>query len=139
MTADRRPSNPAVGISSVWQELEVVLTPMLTGFRSGRALRVKRKADSTLLSEADEAAQAEIIRVLPRAADTWSSVAMSRRQATLPSPTGLSAWDIDPGPMREVVLSAPESHVNDGFDRLSTGPRCTPVTRASEPPTGALQ
>ncbi|WP_166378403.1 inositol monophosphatase family protein [Catellatospora methionotrophica] len=49
-------------IPSLWRELERVLTPMLAEFRSKRSLRVERKADATLLSEADEAVQAQIIR-----------------------------------------------------------------------------
>ncbi|MEU8075871.1 inositol monophosphatase family protein [Catellatospora citrea] len=55
-------------IPSLWQELEGVLTPMLSEFRSRRSLRVEQKADASLLSEADEAVQAQIIRSV-RAAD----------------------------------------------------------------------
>ncbi|MGQ0777907.1 MAG: inositol monophosphatase family protein [Pseudonocardiales bacterium] len=55
-------------IASLWQELERVLTPMLAGFRSRPSLRVQQKADATLLSEADEAVQAQIIRCV-RAVD----------------------------------------------------------------------
>ena len=51
-------------ISSLWQELEGVLTPMLAGFRSKRSLRYEHKPDSTLLSEADEAVQEQIIKCL---------------------------------------------------------------------------
>jgi 3'(2'), 5'-bisphosphate nucleotidase len=57
-----------VEIASLWQELERVLTPMLAEFRSRRSLRVEQKADATLLSEADEAVQAQIIRCV-RAVD----------------------------------------------------------------------
>lgn len=52
----------------MWQELEGALTPMLAGFRAKRSLRVEQKADATLLSEADEAVQAQIIKCI-RAAD----------------------------------------------------------------------
>ena len=52
----------------MWQELERVLTPMLAEFRSRPSLRVQRKADATLLSEADEAIQAQIIQCV-RAVD----------------------------------------------------------------------
>ena len=55
-------------IPSLWQELEGVLTPVLAGFRSKRSLRVEQKPDATLLSEADEAAQDQIIKCI-RAAD----------------------------------------------------------------------
>lgn len=49
-------------------ELEGALTPMLAGFRAKRSLRVEQKADATLLSEADEDVQAQIIKCI-RAAD----------------------------------------------------------------------
>ncbi|HCT77033.1 MAG TPA: hypothetical protein DGT23_10675 [Micromonosporaceae bacterium] len=52
----------------MWQELEGVLTPMLSEFRSKRHLRVETKPDATLLSEADEAVQDQIIRCI-RAVD----------------------------------------------------------------------
>ncbi|GIG63206.1 hypothetical protein Lfu02_75780 [Longispora fulva] len=55
-------------IPSLWQELENILTPMLAGFRSKRSLRVEQKSDRTLLSEADEAVQDQIIKCV-RAAD----------------------------------------------------------------------
>jgi len=57
-----------VDVSSLWQELEGVLTPVLAEFRSRRSLRVEQKADATLLSEADEAVQELIIKHV-RAAD----------------------------------------------------------------------
>ena len=83
----------------MWQELERVLTPMLAGFRSQRSLRVEQKADSTLLSEADEAAQAEIIRCV-RAVDP-DGVILGEEGAHGPDllrGRGLSgrAWIIDP-------------------------------------------
>src|SRR5690349_17912311 len=62
------PYNPRVDIAGLWQELEDVLTPALAGFRSKQSLRVERKADATLLSEADEAVQDLIIKAV-RAAD----------------------------------------------------------------------
>jgi len=37
---------------------------MLAGFRAKRSLRVEQKADATLLSEADEAVQAQIIKCI---------------------------------------------------------------------------
>lgn len=55
-------------VPSLWQELEGSLTPLLAGFRAKRSLRVEQKADATLLSEADEAVQAQIISCI-RAAD----------------------------------------------------------------------
>lgn len=55
-------------IPTLWQELEGTLTPMLAGFRAKRSLRVEEKADATLLSEADEAVQTQIIRCI-RAVD----------------------------------------------------------------------
>jgi 3'(2'), 5'-bisphosphate nucleotidase len=57
-----------VDIPSLWQELEGVLTPMLAGFRSKRSFWVEQKPDKTLLSEADEAVQEQIIKCV-RAAD----------------------------------------------------------------------
>jgi 3'(2'), 5'-bisphosphate nucleotidase len=72
---------------------------MLAGFRSRRSLRVEQKADATLLSEADEAAQAEIIRCV-RAVDP-DGVVLGEEGAHGPDllrGRGLSgrAWIIDP-------------------------------------------
>lgn len=83
----------------MWQELERVLTPMLAGFRSRRSLRVEQKADATLLSEADEAVQAQIIRCV-RAVDP-DGVILGEEGAHGPDllrGRGLSgrAWIIDP-------------------------------------------
>ncbi|MGL5809870.1 MAG: inositol monophosphatase family protein [Nocardioides sp.] len=55
-------------VSSLWDELEDLLLPMLSGFRSRGLLRVERKADATLLSEADEPVQDQIVRCV-RAVD----------------------------------------------------------------------
>ncbi|MGL5809911.1 MAG: inositol monophosphatase family protein [Nocardioides sp.] len=55
-------------VSSLWEELENVVEPMLLEFRSRPSLRVERKADATLLSEADEAVQDRIVRCV-RAVD----------------------------------------------------------------------
>ncbi len=60
--------NRRVDVPALWQELEDVLTPALARFRSKRSLRVERKADATLLSEADGAVQDLIIKAV-RAVD----------------------------------------------------------------------
>ena len=83
----------------MWQELEGVLTPILAGFRSKRSLRVERKADASLLSEADEAVQDQIIRCV-RAADP-DGVILGEEGAYGPdlllgSSASGRAWIIDP-------------------------------------------
>lgn len=72
---------------------------MHAGFRSRRSLRVEQKADATLLSEADEAVQAQIIRCV-RAVDP-DGVILGEEGAHGPDllrGRGLSgrAWIIDP-------------------------------------------
>ncbi|MDT5023774.1 MAG: hypothetical protein QOE61_200 [Micromonosporaceae bacterium] len=86
-------------IPSLWQELEGVLTPILAGFRSKRSLRVEQKADASLLSEADEVVQDQIIRCV-RAADP-DGVILGEEGAYGPdlllgSSASGRAWIIDP-------------------------------------------
>jgi 3'(2'), 5'-bisphosphate nucleotidase len=93
------PYNPRVDISALWLELEGVLTPALAGFRVKRSLRVERKADATLLSEADEAVQDLIIKAV-RAVDP-DGVILAEEGAYGPDllrGRGVSArtWIIDP-------------------------------------------
>jgi 3'(2'), 5'-bisphosphate nucleotidase len=88
-----------VDIPSLWQELEGVLTPILAGFRSKRSLRVEQKADASLLSEADEVVQDQIIRCV-RAADP-DGVILGEEGAYGPdlllgSSASGRAWIIDP-------------------------------------------
>ncbi|GGJ90219.1 hypothetical protein GCM10010123_20010 [Pilimelia anulata] len=86
-------------ITSLWHELEAVLTPLLADFRSKASLRVERKADTTLLSEADEAVQEKIVECV-RAVDREGTIlgeegihgAASLRGA---GPSG-RIWVIDP-------------------------------------------
>ncbi|MBB5866659.1 3'(2'), 5'-bisphosphate nucleotidase [Allocatelliglobosispora scoriae] len=86
-------------IASLWLELESVLTPVLAEFRARPTLRVEQKADATLLSEADEAVQGQIIRCI-RAVDPDAVILGEEGAygAGLLHGRGVSkrAWIIDP-------------------------------------------
>jgi fructose-1,6-bisphosphatase/inositol monophosphatase family enzyme len=84
--------------------LRTAILPLPTHFRSFKSLEVRRKPDATLLSEADEAVQAEIIRIL-RIADPDATILTEEGRLTRPTlePFGLlyrqqqKIWDGFPG------------------------------------------
>lgn len=85
-------------IESLWQELENELLPTLREFRSRLgSLRVEKKADRTLLSEADLAVQEQIIRCI-RATDPDGLIVAEESSHLLGSPTEADGrvWIIDP-------------------------------------------
>jgi 3'(2'), 5'-bisphosphate nucleotidase len=86
-------------LASLWDELERVLLPTLAGFRSRLgSLRVERKSDNTLLSEADLAVQAQIIECV-RAIDSDALIVAEESAhllASLPSSDSGRVWIIDP-------------------------------------------
>jgi 3'(2'), 5'-bisphosphate nucleotidase len=88
-----------VDVSSLWQELEVVLPPLVAGYRSKRNLHVEQKLDSTLLSEADIAVQGKIIECVRAFDPDALIVAEEDSHLQVPSRRANSdgrVWIIDP-------------------------------------------
>lgn len=86
-------------MGSLWDELERVLLPTFAGFRSRLdSLRVERKSDNTLLSEADLAIQEQVIACV-RAVDSDSLIVAEESAhllASLPESAAGRVWIIDP-------------------------------------------
>ncbi len=86
---------PLSDVGSLWKALDEQLLPLLGGYRKNLAsLQVDRKADDTLLSEADLATQTAIIETIQRHYPGSRFVA-EEDEAELPS-SGEPTWIIDP-------------------------------------------
>lgn len=82
-------------VGSLWKALDKQLVPLLRRYRRNLAsLHVDTKADNTLLSEADLATQAAIIKTIRRHFPESRFVA-EEDEAELPS-SGEPTWIIDP-------------------------------------------
>jgi 3'(2'), 5'-bisphosphate nucleotidase len=86
-----------VEVAALWDELVEALTPLLLGYRARLSdIHVTRKADDTLLSEADVAVQDHIVSRL-RAYDPGARIVAEETAEQLGAEAGTSrVWVVDP-------------------------------------------